>query len=268
MGQLLTGKAAVITGIGPGIGRATALAFAREGADLAIGARTEATLKELAGEIEDLGRRCVYHPTNIADADDCAALAQTALEGLGKIDVLVQNAFMSPAFSSAVDSDPEEWRRSYKVNVIGTLQMVQACLPHMGEGASIVITNSMASRNVPPHPGAGPLSSGTAAYAGAKAALLSMVRSLTRDIGPRGIRINSVVPGWVHGPSLDVYFEWIASEQGITTEQALANIAEQTALKRIVSPEDVAGAILFLASDLAHGITGQAIDVNAGHWIP
>ena len=268
MGGLLAGKSAVITGIGPGIGRATALAFAREGADLAIGARTEATLKELADEVEDLGRRCVWHPTNIADAGDCAALAAAAVAEFGRIDVLVQNAFMTPSFSSAEESDPQDWRRAYKVNVMGTLQMVQACLPHMGDGASIVVTNSMASRNAEPYAGSGPLSTGTAAYAASKSALLSLVRSLTRDVGPRGIRVNSVVPGWVHGPSLDMYFEWIASEQGISPEEALANIANQTALKRIVSPEDVAGAILFLASDMSHGITGQAVDVNAGHWLP
>jgi NAD(P)-dependent dehydrogenase (short-subunit alcohol dehydrogenase family) len=259
MSGLLAGKVAVVTGIGPGIGRAAALALAREGADIALGARSEGTLKEVAGEIEDLGRRAVIQPTNIADADACRELAALAVDGLGRVDVLVQNAFMHPPFDTTATTDPENWRRSFKVNVIGTLQMVQAVLPHMGDGGSIVVTNSMAARRAGPDSGA---------YASAKMALLGLVRTLAVEEGPRGIRVNSVLPGWVEGPNLDVYFQWQASEQNKTPDDIKAELYAEPALRRIVSPEDVAGAIVFLASDLAHGITGVALDVNAGHWLP
>lgn len=255
--MLLEGKVAVITGIGPGIGRATALALAREGADVVLGARTESTLKEVADEVEALGARAAYHATNIADAEDCRGLAQTAVEAFGGIDVAVQNAFMHPPFTTVADSDPEDWRRAFKVNVNGTLQMIQAVLPHMKERGSVVVTNSMSARTSEPNSGA---------YAASKSALLSMVRTLAQEVGERGIRVNSVVPGYVHGPSLEVYFDWQAAERGCTPKEVHDDIASQTALNRIVTPEDVAGAILFLASDLAHGVTGQAVDVNAGHF--
>jgi NAD(P)-dependent dehydrogenase (short-subunit alcohol dehydrogenase family) len=259
MSDLLAGKVAIVTGIGPGIGRATAVALAREGADVALGARTEARLKEVANEIESFGRRAVFHPTNIVDTDDCAALAQTALDAFGRIDILVQNAFMHPSFDTTATTDPENWRRSFKVNVIGTLQMVQAVLPHLGDGASIIITNSMAARRAGPDSGA---------YVAAKMALLGLVRTLAVEEGSRGIRVNSVLPGWVEGPNLDVYFQWQSEDRKVPIDVIRKELYAETALKRIVSPEDVAGAIVFLASDLAHGVTGIALDVNGGHWLP
>jgi NAD(P)-dependent dehydrogenase (short-subunit alcohol dehydrogenase family) len=259
MSGLLVGKVAVVTGVGPGIGRAAAIRLAEAGADIALGARTESTLVEVANEVASLGRRAVWHPTNIAEGDDCAELARKAKEDLGRIDVLVQNAFMHPTFSTIEQANPDDWRRAFKVNVIGTLQMIQAVLPHMSDGSSIIVTNSMSARNSEPSSGA---------YAASKSALLSMVRTLAQEVGGRGIRVNSVLPGWVEGQSLDVYFGWMASERGITPEQVHKEIASETALHRIVTPEDVAGAILFLASDLSHGVTGIQLDVNAGHWLP
>jgi NAD(P)-dependent dehydrogenase (short-subunit alcohol dehydrogenase family) len=250
---------AVVTGIGPGIGRAAALALAREGADVALGARTEEKLKEVANEIESLGRRAVFQSTNIADPESCGALAQTAVDAFGRVDVLVQNAFMHPGFDTVAKSDPEKWRRSFKVNVIGTVQMIQAVLPHMTDGGSIIVTNSMAARKAGPDGGA---------YVAAKMALLGIVRTLAVEEGARGIRVNSVLPGWVEGPNLDVYFQWQSEEQNKTKDEIRAELYAETALGRIVSAEDVAGAIVFLASDLAHGITGVALDVNGGHWLP
>ncbi len=257
---LLEGKTAVVTGIGPGIGRSTAVALAKQGADIALGARTESTLQELAEEIEAVGRRAVYSPTNIAEAEACQKLAQTALDAFGRIDIVVQNAFMHGALGNVADSDPLDWQRTYKVNVTGTLQMVQACLPHLKDGASIVITNSMAARTSDPSP------PGSAAYAASKAAMLSLARSLAQELGPQGIRVNSVLPGWVYGPSLDLYFDWIAKERNCAPEDVRDEIANETALKRLVTPDDIAGAIVFLASDLSNGITGHTLDVNAGHW--
>jgi len=255
--KLLEGKTAIVTGVGPGIGQATAEIFARHGANVVLGARNEEKLKALATQIgED---KALPHVTNIADNESCLSLAQATLERFGRIDVLVQNAFMHPPFDTIEESDPDDWRRSMKVNVIGTLQMCQAVLPHMKDDASIVVTNSMAARNAGPDGGA---------YSAAKGALLSFVRTLAFEVGPRGIRVNSVLPGYVDGPSLDVYFDWKASEQGRTPADVRRDLLDEPVLKRIVSPEDVAGAILFLASDLAHGITGIAIDVNAGHWLP
>jgi NAD(P)-dependent dehydrogenase (short-subunit alcohol dehydrogenase family) len=129
----------------------------------------------------------------------------------------------------------------------------------MGDGGSIIVTNSMAARMTGPDSGA---------YVAAKMALLGLVRTLAWEQGERGIRVNSVLPGYVEGPNLDFYFQWQSGERGRSPDEIRTDLYKETALKRIVSPEDVAGAILFLASDLAHGVTGVAIDVNAGHWMP
>jgi NAD(P)-dependent dehydrogenase (short-subunit alcohol dehydrogenase family) len=257
--KLLEGRVAIVTGVGPGIGATTAKLLAEQGAAVGLGARTESALESLAGEITESGGRATWIPTNIAEEGDCKALAAKTLEEFGRIDILVQNAFMHPKFAPIAESDPEDWRRAYKVNVLGTMQMVQAVLPHMTDGSSIVVTNSMSARNSEPSSGG---------YAAAKSALLSMVRTLAQEVGPRGIRVNSVLPGWVEGQSLDVYFQWMAQEKGTTPEAIHKEIASQTALGRIVTPQDVAGAILFLVSDLARGITGVQLDVNAGHWLP
>jgi NAD(P)-dependent dehydrogenase (short-subunit alcohol dehydrogenase family) len=255
--SLLEGKVAVVTGVGPGIGRAVSVLLAKNGASIALGARSITGESEIVSEISSL-TKVVFAPTNIADADACQVLADTAAEAFGKIDILIQNAFMHGPFGGAVDSDPDDWRKVYKVNVMGSLQMVQACLPHMASRGSIVVTNSMASRT------STPLES---AYAASKAAMLSLVRTLAQELGPRDIRVNSLLPGWVKGPSLDVYFEWLATERGCTPQDVHDEIANETALKRLVTPDDIAGAALFLASDLSYGITGTALDVNAGHWM-
>jgi NAD(P)-dependent dehydrogenase (short-subunit alcohol dehydrogenase family) len=254
--RLLDGKVGIVTGVGPGIGQATALAFAEHGAKVALGARSEDKLKALADQI---GEDALPVATNIADADSCNALAQATLDRFGRIDCLVQNAFMHPGFDTIEQSDPEAWRRSFKVNVIGTLQMCQAVLPHMKDGASIVVTNSMAARKSGPDGGA---------YTAAKGALLAFVRTLATEVGPRGIRVNSVLPGYVEGPNLQVFYDREAEKQGRPADEIKRELHDEPVLRRIVSPEDVAGAIVFLASELAHGITGIAIDVNGGHWLP
>ena len=254
--MLLEGKVGIVSGVGPGIGRETALAFARHGADVALGARTLERLDEVRAEVEALGRRAVAVRCDITDADACRDLADTAAKELGRVDVLVNNAFMHPPFSTVEDADLDSWRVAWKVNVIGTVQMTRAALTHMIGGASVVFVNSMAARTSEEHAGA---------YSSTKAALLSTVRTLAREVGPRGIRVNSVVPGWVMGPNLQSYFDHLAAEQDRSPDDVYQDVARQTALHRIPTSEEIAGAILFLASDLSSGITGQALDVNAGH---
>lgn len=256
MTKLVDGKVAIVTGVGPGIGQAAAVILAEHGAKVALGARSEEKLKALADEIGD---DALPFPTNIADAESCKALAEATVNRFGRIDILVQNAFMHPGFDTIEDSDPEAWRRSFKVNVIGTLQMCQAVLPHMKEDASIIVTNSMAARKSGPDGGA---------YTSAKGALLAFVRTLATEVGPRGIRVNSVLPGYVEGPNLQVFYDREAEKFGRPADDIKRELHDEPVLKRIVSAEDVAGAILFLASDLAHGITGIALDVNGGHWLP
>jgi NAD(P)-dependent dehydrogenase (short-subunit alcohol dehydrogenase family) len=259
--MLLEGRAAIVTGVGPGIGREAAVALAREGADVALGARTEQRLQEVAEEIEALGRKAVYLPTNIAKEEECVALADAAAQAFGRIDVLVQNAFKQPPMRRIEDENAQEWERAFRINVIGSISMAKAVLPAMKERkeGSIVFVSSLSARNADLELGA---------YSAAKAALLSVARTMAREWGGYGIRVNSVAPGHVWGPNLQWYFDFLAKEQGRSPEAVKAEIDALSPLNKIATSEEVAKAILFLASDLSSGMTGQTIDVNAGAWMP
>lgn len=258
--MLLEGRAAIVVGVGPGIGREAALALAREGADVALGARTEERLKEVAAEIEALGRKAITLPTNIAKEEDCGALADACVQAFGRIDVLVQNAFRQPPMRRIEDDTAEEWERAFRINVVGSMSMAKAVLPAMKEqrSGSVVLVNSLSARNSDIELGA---------YAAAKAALLSVARTMAREWGEYGIRVNSVVPGHVWGPNLQWYVDFLAKEQGRSKEEVKGEIDALSPLKTIATSEQVAGAILFLATDLSSGMTGQTIDVNAGAWM-
>ena len=259
--MLLEGRAVVVTGVGPGIGREAALALARQGADVALGARTEGRLREVAAEIEALGRKAVWVPTNIAKEDQCRALADACVQAFGRIDALVQNAFKQPPMRTIEDESAEQWERSFRINVIGSISMARAVLPAMKEqgSGSVVFVSSLSARNSDATLGA---------YGAAKAALLSAARTMAREWGGYGIRVNSVVPGHVYGPNLKWYFDHLAKEQGRPVEEVKGEIDRLSPLNTIATSEEVAGAILFLASDLSSGMTGQTIDVNAGAWMP
>jgi len=259
--MLLEGRAAIVTGVGPGIGREAALALAREGADIALGARTEERLREVAAEVERLGRRAVYLPTNIADDGDCRALAELCVKEFGRIDVLAQNAFKQPPMRTIEDEDAKEWERAFRINVIGSIFMAKAVLPAMKEqkSGSVVFVSSLSARNSDATLGA---------YGAAKAALLSAARTMAREWGPYGIRVNSVAPGHVWGPNLQWYVDHLAKEQNRPVEDVKGEIESLSPMGKIATSAEVAGAIVFLASDLSGGMTGQVVDVNAGAWMP
>ena len=259
MTGLLQDRVGIVSGIGPGIGRDTALAFAREGADVVLGARTEDRLKEVAAEVEAAGRRVAWRPTDVTSQEQCAALIETAMSTFGRIDVLVNNAFVQPPMETIEENTLETWRSAFEVNLFGQVAMAKAVIPAMKEqrGGAIVFVSSMSARRITP--GFGP-------YAAAKSGVMSTTRTLARELGEFGIRVNSVVPGYVYGPSLRWWFKQLAKEQGRTREEVYEEVAAETSLKHLPTPDEIADAIVFLASDLSRGVTGQALDVNAGHW--
>lgn len=259
--MLLDGRAVIVTGVGPGIGLEAALALAREGADIALGARTEERLKDVAAQVERLGRRAIYVPTNIAKDEDCLALADACTKAFGRIDVLVQNAFKQPPMRAIEDEDAKEWERAFRINVIGSISMAKAVLPAMKEqkSGSIVFVSSLSARNSDATLGA---------YGAAKAALLSAARTMAREWGPYGIRVNSVAPGHVWGPNLEWFVEHSAAARNLPVAEVKAEIESLSPLGKIPTSAEVAGAIVFLASELSGAMTGQVIDVNAGAWMP
>lgn len=258
MSELLAGRVAIVSGVGPGLGREVARALAREGADVVLAARRAASLAELAAELRAAGRRVLEVPADVADAGACEQLAARARAAYGRIDVLVNNAFEMGPMKPLVEASPDELLQPIRVNLIGALQLTRAVLPAMraqGRG-SIVMVNSMVIRDVLPNMGP---------YAASKAALLAATQGLARELGPEGIRVNSVMPGYIWGPNLQAYFAAQAEQRGTTPQAIYDETAAATALRHLPTPEEIADAVVFFASDLARVVTGQSLDVNGGH---
>ncbi|MGH9090639.1 MAG: SDR family oxidoreductase [Acidimicrobiales bacterium] len=258
--RLLEGKACVVSGVGPGLGRQSALLLARHGADLVLAARRQATLDEVAAEVRELGARAVVVPTDITDAAQCERVMARAGEELGGVDVLVNNAFRFDVFQTFEQVDLDQWRKIVDTNVFGSLQMTRAALPAMRArgGGSVVMVASMAARKPPELQGG---------YAISKGALLTATRVLAQELGPSGIRVNAVVPGWMLGPSVDIYVQMTSDSRGITREEVVAELAAPMPLGRVPSDADVAGTVVYLASDLSSALTGQAVDANGGEYL-
>jgi len=257
--MLLHDRVAIVSGIGPGMGRDIALAFAREGADVVLAARRTAMLDEVAVEVSKLGRRALSVPTDIADAAQCRRLADAAHAELGRIDVLVNNAFLGGRYDLIEDANLDDWRKVFDVNVFGALELSKAVTKYMRAqgGGSIIFINSMSLRIIEPRFGG---------YAASKGALMTAAQTMAKELGQYKIRVNSVVPGYIWGPALQGYFKQLAQQQGTTPEAVYAEIASRTALNHIPSSEEIAGAAVFFASDLSRVVTGQSLDVNGGHF--
>lgn len=257
--MLLEDRVAIVSGVGPGMGRDISLAFAREGADLVLGARTLGKLEAVAEEVEALGREALCIPTDITDEDQCKALADAANGRFGRVDILVNNAFVQPPFETIENNDMKTWRTGFEVNVFGSIQMTKAVIPHMKEGGagSVIFINSMSARRIEAEFGV---------YSATKAALLTAAQTLAREVGQYGIRVNSVVPGYIWGDSVEWYFRFLAEQEGITPEQKYDQIASETCLHHLPTSAEIADSVVFFASDLSRVVTGQALDVNAGHW--
>jgi len=257
--MLFEDKVAIVSGSGPGLGREVALALAREGADVVVAARRTEGVAKVAAKVEALGRRALAVTCDVTDPDACLALAERAVTELGGIDVLVANAYHDGDFTPVLEADLDTWRTTLDVNLFGAVHMTRAVAPHMkaGGGGRIVMVNTMSTERVQPRFGI---------YSASKAALKSMTRTLARELGPDGIRVNGVHPGYIWGPSVQWYFEQQATERGVTPEEVYAEVAAETSLGYLPDAAEIAGVVLLLASDLARCVTGQALGANAGQW--
>lgn len=257
--MLLKDRVAIVSGIGPGMGRDISLALAREGADMVLAARSADRLEAVATEVRALGRRALGVPTDIARREDCQRLVDTAGSALGRIDILVNNAYAGGPEPLIEHASMDEWRKVFDVNVFGSIQLSQTVIPQMKAqgGGSIIFINSMSMRVIEPRFGS---------YAASKGALMTAAQTLAQEVGRYRIRVNSVVPGYIWGASLEGYFKRLAKQQNTTPEAVYDAIAARSALRHIPTSEEIADAVLFFASDLSRVITGQALDVNAGHF--
>jgi len=257
--MLLADRVGIVSGIGPGVGREVALAFARAGAHVALAARTESALEAVAAEVRTLGRQALPVRTDIASAEQCRRLVERTVEHFGRVDVLVNNAFLMYPTTSIERADFAAWQAIFEVNLFGSLRLSQAVVPHMraAGGGSIVMVNTMSIRIIEPNVGA---------YAASKGALMTATQTLAKEVGPAGIRVNSVVPGYIWSEKMEAYFRHLAAEQGRTYDEVHADVASRTALHHIPDSAEVADSVLFFASDLSRAVTGQALDVNGGHF--
>jgi NAD(P)-dependent dehydrogenase (short-subunit alcohol dehydrogenase family) len=255
---MLENKVVVVSGVGPALGTTLARRCAEAGADLVLAARTAERLDEVAREVTALGRRALAVTTDITDEDQVASLVAQSLDTYGKVDVLINNAFRVPSMKPLADTTFQHIRDAIELTVLGALRMIQAFTPALAEShGSVVNVNSMVIRHSQPKYGA---------YKMAKSALLAMSQSLATELGDNGIRVNSVAPGYIWGDTLKSYFNHQAGKYGTTVEQIYAATAAASDLKRLPTEDEVASAILFMASDLSSGITGATLDVNCGEY--
>jgi NAD(P)-dependent dehydrogenase (short-subunit alcohol dehydrogenase family) len=258
MSGMLDGKVVVVSGVGPALGTTLARRCAQDGADLVLAARTAERLDDVAKQITDTGRRAVAVSTDITDDDQVKNLVESTLAAYGKVDVLINNAFRVPSMKPLAGTTFQHIRDTIELTVLGALRLIQSFTPALaGSHGSIVNVNSMVLRHSQPKYGA---------YKMAKSALLAMSQSLATELGDQGIRVNSVVPGYIWGETLKSYFTHQADKYGTTVEQIYSATAANSDLKRLPTEDEVASAIVFLASDLSSGITGQAVDVNCGEY--
>ncbi len=253
-------RVAIVAGVGPGIGRSTALALAGQGYDVAVAARRIEYLDSVVAELEALGRRGLAVPTDMGDLEQSRALAEHVAAHFGRIDVVVGSAAKGGPNHTIMNADLGDWQEAWQVNVLGPLELARAAIPHLRAvgGGAIVMVSTLAVRAI---------NIGQGAYAATKSALTVAAQTLAKEVGRDGIRVNIVVPGFVPGANTVTMFARLAERRGTTPQVVMDELAAETALNRHPTPDDIADAIVFLASDRARSITGQTLDVNAGRWM-
>ena len=262
MVDLLTDKVVVLSGVGPGLGRSLGEEAAKMGADLVLASRTPKRLEKMAEVVRAHGRRALVVPTDITDEDQRKQLVEAALDEFGKVDCLINNAFGIPPMDPISTLDLEGLRNANETNVFAPLRLSALFADALAQtedkvGGSIIMVNSCVIYSSQPEYSGYKLSKGT---------LEHLAQSLATELGPRGIRVNSVAPSYIYEDVNKAYFDWIAQESGRTHEEVYAEKADPTDLKRLATPDEVARAALFLASDLASAVTGQMLNVDCGEF--
>jgi NAD(P)-dependent dehydrogenase (short-subunit alcohol dehydrogenase family) len=247
----LEGRRALITGGDSGIGRAVALAFAREGADVVLSYLPEEQedADATAALVRDAGRKAVLAPGDLRDEQHCTALVEQTVEELGGIDLLVSNAAYQMSQSGIADITTEQFDRVMKTNVYAMFWLCKAAVPHMQAGSAIITTSSIQAYQPSPS---------LLDYATSKAAIVNFTRGLAQELAPKGIRVNTVAPGPI----------WTPLIPATMPEEQVEGFGEETPLGRVAQPAEVATAFVFLASAESSYITGERIGVTGGSPLP
>jgi NAD(P)-dependent dehydrogenase (short-subunit alcohol dehydrogenase family) len=242
----LQGKVAVITGGDSGIGKAVAIAFAREGADVLISyLNEEEDARDTAKWIEEAGRKAVLVAGDIKSEEHCQLIVKRAVDELGSIDILVNNAAFQRTYGDIGDITADEWDETFRTNIYAPFFLSKAAVPHMQPGSAIINTTSIQSRQPSPQ---------LLAYASTKGAVLNFTAGLAEMVSEKGIRVNAVAPGPIWTPLIP---------STMPAEKA-AKFGEQTLIGRAGQPAELAGAYVLLASELGSYMTGAVIPVTGG----
>ncbi len=248
-----SGKTVLVTGASRGIGLGVSRGFARAGANLHILATTE-LVNDRAVELEkENGASVTGHVCDIADRDR----VWESVGGIGRLDVLVNNAGLERP-TPILEPDPtveEVFRRIIDVNVLGTYYVTRAAVPNMLPGAKIIVTSSIWGQTAVP---------GFSAYCSSKHANIGFMRALAQELGPQGINVNAICPGWVETDAAMNSLERMSREAGRDRDELLDEIVSAQAMGGLMKPDDMIGAYLFLASGAADNITGQTLNVDRG----
>jgi NAD(P)-dependent dehydrogenase (short-subunit alcohol dehydrogenase family) len=259
--MLFKDKVVIVSGIGPGLGVELARIAAQEGAKVAVSCRTEAFLEQTVKEIEGAGGQVLGMRTDIAKDEDCKAFAKAVLDKWGRIDALVNNACRTTPFTTFEEADFAGWREIHDVNLWGSLQMAQACIPAMkaqGKGY-IVNVSSMAHRK--------PLSN-QGGYASSKSGLEGAGRHMALELGKYGIRVNTARMGWMDGPPVTGYLSGIAEQSGVDLKTVQAPIVKNIPLGVMPDDADCARGVLMLCTSWADAVSGAILDINGGEYMP
>jgi NAD(P)-dependent dehydrogenase (short-subunit alcohol dehydrogenase family) len=245
----LEGKAAIVTGGDSGIGRAVAIAYAREGADVLIAYLSEDDDAEETGRwIEEAGRRAVLVRGDLSEPAHCRSVVARAVQEFGKVDVLVSNAAYQMSRESLDEISDEEWDYTFRLNVGAMFHLVKAALPHMGPGSAVIGTSSVQADQPSPQ---------LAPYAATKAAIANFSASLAQMLGERGIRVNSVAPGPI----------WTPLIPSTMPPEKVASFGDDTPLGRAGQPAELAPVYVLLASDDGSYVSGARVAVTGGRPI-
>lgn len=262
--MLLADKVVIVSGIGPGLGQELSTLAAKEGAAaVVLAARTASKLETAEQEIHalGLGTRVLKVTTDISSQEQCQALADQTMAQFGRIDVLFNSAYDPGSFEPVESADMEGWRRAMDVNLFGTMHLTQACVGYMkesGGGAVVMIATMVEHKPMATQGG----------YGASKSALRAATKHLALELGAYKIRVNSCHMGWMWGPNVEGYFTWQSQQTGRTVEELIGEVTKNIPLGEIPDDGECAKAALFLASDYASVITGAALDVNGGEFMP
>lgn len=257
---LLEGKTVLVTGVGLGMGRSVVENALNEGANVIMGDLQEEQLFEIQSELDSSKDRTLAKKFDLMNEESCQSLIEDGVKKFGQLDGIIQVAAYDSAMGGLMDGDLDDWDKVSAINIKGTLQLVKAAVPHLekdGGGSVVIVGSTSAAVPSDDFP--------QMVYGISKGALETATHYLATELGPRGIRVNDVAPGFKWGPVLEQAFQEQADKYGLTLDEVTQPVKDKMLLRRFASDDDNAKACVFFCSDYAKNITGQTLYVDAGY---